>query len=318
MHLGAPYPNYSSGFLKKPSLSGMERWLGSQELLLQRLWVGFLVPIWQFSTVTPVLGLQYFYPPWVYQIPMWYCVCMQANIQAYEIKVIFGGGVKNLFLRHFCYAATTVLLPQPPQGWNRNAATILSFHLDSQQSATESKSKDHNIFVIFFLSPQFQFQKNDYLVLWLPAFYGYSAPCKQYLRACVCACVCVAQLDICFSFCSFRARQEWYKLSHGNPQVTLSVKVKTLTTFLRYAAGVSLQLVISHSTMHNTLSTSISQLQCHVNLKGHLKSLHSSCTHCWNTTTSNGMWQLSKLKYSHAGTGLLSSSPRTCWRVHAN
>lgn len=70
----------------------MERWLGSQELLLQRLWVGFLVPIWQFSTVTPVLGLQYFYPPWVYQIPMWYCVCMQANIQAYEIKVIFGGG----------------------------------------------------------------------------------------------------------------------------------------------------------------------------------------------------------------------------------
>lgn len=318
MHLGAPYPNYSSGFLKKPSLSGMERWLGSQELLLQRLWVGFLVPIWQFSTVTPVLGLQYFYPPWVYQIPMWYCVCMQANIQAYEIKVIFWGGVKNLFLRHFCYAATTVLLPQPPQGWNRNAATILSFHLDSQQIATESKSKDHNIFVIFFLSPQFQFQKNDYLVLWLPAFYGYSAPCKQYLRACVCACVCVAQLDICFSFCSFRARQEWYKLSHGNPQVTLSVKVKTLTTFLRYAAGVSLQLVISHSTMHNTLSTSISQLQCHVNLKGHLKSLHSSCTHCWNTTTSNGMWQLSKLKYSHAGTGLLSSSPRTCWRVHAN
>lgn len=77
MHLGAPYSNYSSGFLKKSSLSGMERWLGSQELLLQRLWVGFLAPIWQFSTVTPVLGLQYFYPLG-YQIPMWY-LCVHAS-----------------------------------------------------------------------------------------------------------------------------------------------------------------------------------------------------------------------------------------------
>lgn len=45
------------------------------------------------------------------------CVCMQANIQTYEIKLILGGSVfKNLFLRHFGYIATTVLLPQPPQG----------------------------------------------------------------------------------------------------------------------------------------------------------------------------------------------------------
>lgn len=58
-------------------------------------------------------------------------------------------------------------------------------------------------------------------------------------------------------------------------QVTLSVKVKTLTSFLRCAAGVSLQQVISHSTMHNTLSTSISQLHCNVNLKGYLESLHT-------------------------------------------
>lgn len=318
MHLGAPYPNYSSGFLKKPSLSGMEMAWQSRAALAEALgWVlGAYMAVLNChsSSGAPILLSSLGIP----DTHVVLCVHASKHSSIWNKGYIWGGGVKNLFLRHFCYAATTVLLPQPPQGWNRNAATILSFHLDSQQIATESKSKDHNIFVIFFLSPQFQFQKNDYLVLWLPAFYGYSAPCKQYLRACVCACVCVAQLDICFSFCSFRARQEWYKLSHGNPQVTLSVKVKTLTTFLRYAAGVSLQLVISHSTMHNTLSTSISQLQCHVNLKGHLKSLHSSCTHCWNTTTSNGMWQLSKLKYSHAGTGLLSSSPRTCWRVHAN
>lgn len=29
-------------------------------------------------------------------------VCMQANIQTYEIKVILEGVFKNLFLRHFC------------------------------------------------------------------------------------------------------------------------------------------------------------------------------------------------------------------------
>lgn len=105
-----------------------------------------------------------------------------------------------------------------------------------------------------------------------------------------------------------RVRGEWYKLPHRKPQVTLSAKVKTLTTFLRYAAGVSLQQVISHSAMHNTLSTSISQLHCNVNLKGHLKSLHSSCTHCRNTTTPNGTWQLSKLNIHTQGQSCLSSA----------
>lgn len=110
-------------------------------------------------------------------------------------------------------------------------------------------------------------------------------------------------LSFCLFLHNFRVRGEWYKLPHRNPQVTLSVKVKTLTTFPRYAAGVSLQQVISHSAMHNTLSTSISQLHCNVNLKGHLKSLHSSGTHCGNTTTSNGTWQLSKLNIHTQGQG---------------
>lgn len=155
-------------------------------------------------------------------------------------------------------------------------------------------------------------------------FYRYNVHCKYFQKSVLLGGI----LKYLFSTTSyhlkkflflhnFRVRGEWYKLPHRNQQVTLSVKVKTLTTFLRYAAGVSLQQVISHSAMHNTLSTSISQLHCNVNLKGHLKSLHSSCTHCRNTTTSNGTWQLSKLIFTRrdrdAKRGLIPH-----WRADAN
>lgn len=144
---------------------------------------------------------------------------------------------------------------------------------------------------------------NDYKCV----FYRYSAHCKYFLKSVPVDGILKYLFNTTSYLCSFlydfRVRGEWYKLPHRNPQVTLFVKVKTLTTFLRYAAGVSLQQVISHSAMHNTLSTSISQLHCNVNLKGHLKSLHGSCTHCWNTTTSNGTWQLSKLNIHTQGQG---------------
>lgn len=112
------------------------------------------------------------------------------------------------------------------------------------------------------------------------------------------------QKNFCFHTCKISGLGEsGINYLSRNPEVTLSVMVKTLTTLPRYAAGGSLQQVISHSTTHNTLSTSISQLHCNINLKGHLQSLHSSCTHCRNATTSNGTWQLSKLNIHTQGQG---------------